>query len=471
MTLVGYLRAVRARWVALLICAAISMACAAGYSRLQEPIYAANVQLFISTGSGDSDLTALAQAGTFTQQRVKSYSDIVSSPAVLEPVIKTLKLPYSTAQLSENVTTVPPADTVLLDITVQDPSPRRAADIANLIAKQFPRVVDNIETQPGQRVSPVKVSVTRYASAPTAPISPNITLNLAVGLALGLAIGFAYAVMAQVLDRTIRSAAAAGEIASAPVLAAIPRCAVLDSSSVAAYNQGAGLPEEFRHLRTNIRFLSIDGRVDSFVVTGSLPGEGKTTVASRLALTLAEAGTDVVLIDGDLRKPRIAEAFAIPAGIGLTNVLLGDVPVGNALQRWRDDLGLYVLTAGPIPPNPSELLGSTRLTEVVATLNRAGMTVVFDSPPLLPVTDATLIAKATRGALVVAHVGKTKEEQLKASVDALRTVGAEVLGIVANSVRQSAATYQEYSAYAAQHSRVGVGRSNSPKVESSAVWS
>lgn len=443
-TLDGYLRAVRARWVAVIVCTAVLAAFAAMFSRFQEPLYSAQIQLFVSTGTGDSDLATLAQAGNFTQQRVKSYTDIVNSPAVLDAVISTLKLPYSPGELAERITTSSPNDTVLLNIDVLDPSPQRAADIANMIAKQFPRVVDSLETQPGQRISPVKVSVTRYATRPSDPVSPNTTLNLAIGLVLGLAVGFAYAVLAQFLDRTITTVAAAGEIAQSPVLAAIPRSANLANPQI-ANSRDSTIPEEFRQLRTNIRFLSVDGDVNSFVVTGSVPGEGKTTVAAQLAIALAQAGGRVVLIDGDLRRPRIADSFGIPCGVGLTNVLLGDVEVGNALQRWNDDVDLFLLTSGPIPPNPSELLGSPRLAETVQFLTQAGMTVIFDSPPLLPVTDAALLAKATRGALVVVQIGQTRDEYLKASVEALRTVDATVLGIVANDVQSMPSLYQDYS--------------------------
>ncbi|MBL8932735.1 MAG: polysaccharide biosynthesis tyrosine autokinase, partial [Kineosporiaceae bacterium] len=162
--------------------------------------------------------------------------------------------------------------------------------------------------------------------------------------------------------------------------------------------------------------------------------EGKSTTASNLAITLAQAGESVVLIDADLRRPTLADVFALSSGVGLTSVLLGDLDVHEALQPWRDDLPLQVLTAGPIPPNPAELIGSARMAALISELTGQGITVVLDSPPLLPVTDAALLARATDGALVVTRAASTHTDQLAAACEALRITGAAVLGVVLNRV-------------------------------------
>ncbi len=154
-----------------------------------------------------------------------------------------------------------------------------------------------------------------------------------------------------------------------------------------------------------------------------------------------------MLIDADLRRPTIADAFALSSGVGLTSVLLGDLATDEALQAWRDDLPLQVLTAGPIPPNPAELIGSARMASLIGELTERGATVVLDSPPLLPVTDAALLARATDGALVVARAASTHVDQLAAGCEALRIAGAPVLGVVLNRVpRQRGASY--YGGYA-----------------------
>ncbi len=192
-------------------------------------------------------------------------------------------------------------------------------------------------------------------------------------------------------------------------------------------------------------------------MTSSVPSEGKTSTACNLAIALAQAGENVVLIDADLRRPTIADVFTLSSGVGLTSVLLGDVPIDDALQPWRDDLPLRVLTAGPIPPNPAELIGSTRMKALITHLADRGATVVLDSPPLLPVTDAALLARASDGALVVTRAASTHTEQLAAASEALRIAGATVLGVVLNRVprKRGSAYYGGYDGYRGYRSTTG----------------
>jgi capsular exopolysaccharide synthesis family protein len=194
--------------------------------------------------------------------------------------------------------------------------------------------------------------------------------------------------------------------------------------------------EEFRHLRTNIRFLSVDRQIGSFVVTSAMPGEGKTSTASNLAIALAQAGQPVVIVDADMRRPSVADTFGISGAVGLADVLLGEVSLRDAVQKWRPDLPLYILPSGPTPPNPSELLGSQQLEKLIQSMRETNMIVVFDSPPLLPVTDAAVLARATDGALLVARVGKTRTDQLETAAEVLRTANAPILGAIANRVRR-----------------------------------
>ncbi|MBM0225702.1 polysaccharide biosynthesis tyrosine autokinase [Micromonospora sp. ATA51] len=438
MAIAEYVRVIRAQWPIIIIMAFLGGSIAFTYSFIQDPTYKADVQLFVSTRANDKDNSQLNQGGTFSQQRVKSYADIVTSPAVIQPVIESLNLPYSVDELGGRIATETPLDTVLLNISVTDTSAKRARAIANEIAVQLPRLIDEIETPSGQSASPVKVSVTREATLPSAPIGPRTKLNLALGLLLGIAIGVGTAIVRNAVDHTIRDKSDAIKAANAPVLGSVPDETKVRTSALIADEQATPRAEAFRQLRTNLRFLSLDRQLTSFVITGAVPEEGKTTTAANLAIALAQSGQRVVLVDADLRRPRVADVFALSNGLGLTNVLLGEMPVDRALQQWRVDLPLYVLAAGPRPPNPSELLGSPRLRKVIESLESSGMTVIFDSPPLLPVTDAAVIARITRGALVVTRVGRTGTDQLAEAVESLRTVGANVLGLVANRVKKKA---------------------------------
>ncbi|NJC70978.1 polysaccharide biosynthesis tyrosine autokinase [Planosporangium thailandense] len=445
MTLSKFLSTIRAHWLLVLAAAAVGGLGAGIVSTLQAPVYEGTVQLFVSVTGRGADTSQLNQGNTFSQQRTKSYAAIVNSPEVTRAVAQSLHLPYTAEDLAKHISTTNPLDTVLLDITVRDTSPDRARDIANAVAAEFPRLVDRIETPAGENTSPVKISVTQAATTPTAPVSPRLSLNLAIGLILGFTLGTSFAVLRTTFDRTIRSKLVAAEIAGASVLGSLPDESKGKPQPLIIDESSSPRAEAFRQLRTNIRFLSVDRQLNSIVVTGSLPEEGKTTTAANLAIALAQAGQPVALIDADLRKPSVAELFALPSGVGLTNVLLGDVPVRHALQPWRPDLPLFVLTSGPKPPNPSELLASARLKKTVESLVASHMMVIFDSPPLLPVTDAAIVAQATDGALMVTRIARTRTDQFTTAIETLRTVGATVLGVVAN--REKKEKKEAYGTY------------------------
>lgn len=447
MDIAHFLRALRAHWLLVVTLATVGGVAAGAYSWLQTPQYRTSAQLFISiSGGGESGAADLNQGGTFAERRVRSYTNMVDSPTVTAEVIKELNLPYTTDELARNITASSPLNTVLLNITVTDPSPERARDIANAVAVEFTQYIADLETLTGELVSPVKATVTKPALLPKAPVSPNTKLNLAFGIIVGVAGGAVIAALRFRLDKTIHGRREIAAVADAAIVGEVADDPKTKKRPLIVDDPAGPRAESFRRLRTNIRFLSIDEQIRSLVVTGSVPDEGKSTVAANLAIAIAQTGENVVLIDGDLRRPSLATVFALPSGVGLTTVLLGDVRLEAAMQQWRRDLPLYVITSGPIPPNPSELLGSRRLAEMVQSLLAANMVVIFDSPPLVPVTDAAVLARATQGALVVTRVGSTHTDQLDTAIESLRNVDARILGVVANRVKNAKGRYGYYTA-------------------------
>lgn len=445
MDLRQYLGVLRERWKFVIACVLVAVLAAGSYTASQKPLYSASTQLFVSV-SGDTtrDASSAYQGGLFGAERVKSYADIVSSQPVVQRVKDELHLPDPVGALQGEIAATAPLDTVLLDVTVTDASPVRAAAIASSVGREFAARVNELETPQGEKVSPVKVSIAQPPSVPSAPVSPRTKLNLALGLLVGLAVGIGGAVLRSALDTRIRDQETVSAILDGPVLGGFrDESAVREHPLLVDSDPFSHRAESFRQLRTNIRFLAVDTRVRSLVVTSSLPAEGKTTVSTNLAIALAQSGEQVILVDADLRRPAIGELMGLNPRVGLTNVLLETTSVDSALQTYRDGLSLRVLTSGPIPPNPSELLGSQRMQDVLAALQQRATVVIFDTPPLLPVTDAAVLAVHTDGALLVARAGATHRDQLRTSVTNLQQVGAHLFGAVVNRLpaRRAAGGY------------------------------
>jgi succinoglycan biosynthesis transport protein ExoP len=442
-----YARTLRKHWQLVALCTLLGVAAAAGATLAATSLYKATTQLFVSVQAGQNDLSQLYQGNTFSQQRVKSYADIVDSPRVTEPVIRELRLPLTPDQLAGKIHAEAPLDTVLINIDVTDPSPARAAQIANAAAKQFVEVVKDLETPQGQKASPVKVSVVRPADAPAAPVSPRPKINLALGLLVGLALGVGAAVLRETLDMSVKSLDDVQDVTGASPLGVVIEDPDAARKPLLVHGDSHGpRAEAFRQLRTNLQYVDVDSPPRVVVVTSALPDEGKSTTSVNLASTLAQAGTRVVLLEADLRRPRVARYLGIEGAVGLTDVLAGHCDLDAALQSWGRDL-FSVLPSGPLPPNPSEVLSSQHMQDLLKVLEDRFEVVLIDSPPLLPVTDAAVLARAGDGAILVVRHGRTTKEQLARTVSTLQAVDARLLGTVLNRVPRKGpdASYYGYA--------------------------
>lgn len=205
--------------------------------------------------------------------------------------------------------------------------------------------------------------------------------------------------------------------------------------------------ESFKALRTNINFLSVDKKVRSIVITSARPLEGKSTIAINLANIIARTQKQVLLIDGDLRKPTIHKYTNLMNKKGFTNVLMGNLDESEAIQFIKNLDNLSILTSGPIPPNPSELLQSNRMEELVKKMYEKYDMIIFDSPPIELVTDATILSTKVDGTILVCKAGKTKVEDLKKAKDLLVNVNANILGVIINKVSFNKKRYSKYNYY------------------------
>jgi len=442
-----YVRIVRKRWVLITAITLVGTAAAAAATIAATPNYEASTLVYIQVQSSGT-VGELAQGSTFIQNQVKSFAEVVNTPRVLDSAIKSLGLDETAAQLGSTIVATAPLDTVNVEITVTRDSPVEAANIANAVTTSFRAVVGDITSTTGpQSVPQVAVSVLSEATVPESPVSPNTRLNLVLGLLIGLVAGLGAAILRDVLDTRIRGERDIVAITSAPIVGGIgfdpaavkkPLIVQDDPRSVRA--------EAFRTLRTNLQFLEVVPGGRSFVITSSIPSEGKTTTAANLAIALADSGAHVVLVDADLRRPKIASYMGMEGAVGLTDVLISRVELADALQPWGRG-NLVVLPAGAIPPNPSELLGSRAMGSLISTLESEFDVVLLDLPPLLPVTDAALVTKLTRGALLIVATGRTHKGEFAGAVAALQDVSANIAGVILTMLPSKGADAYGYGRY------------------------
>jgi capsular exopolysaccharide synthesis family protein len=425
----------------------VAVGAASAYSILQTPQYSATSKVFVSTQSSGSTAD-LAQGNNFSVARVKSYSALVTTPIVLLPVIANLELDITADALGEKIAASAPLDTPIIAVTVTDTDPVRAAETANAISVSLTRVVEDIETFGATDASSlVKLTRAQEAAVSMVPVSPNVPLNIALGALVGLALGVGIAVLRETLETRIRNSRDVEQLTDLPILGGI----VFDPKAkerplIVHVDPRSPRAESFRTLRTNLQFLDV-GRVErSFVITSSIESEGKTTTGTNLAIALADAGSRVLLVDADLRRPKVADYMDIEGAVGLTDVLIGRADLADVIQPWGTGQ-LFVLPAGHVPPNPSELLGSTRMAQLIAEFNRAFDVVIFDAPPLLPVTDAAILAKNVGGALLVVAAGRTHKNQLAGAIAALNNVGAPISGLVLTMLPTSGPDAYGYGHY------------------------
>ncbi|WP_407709936.1 polysaccharide biosynthesis tyrosine autokinase [Arthrobacter nitrophenolicus] len=447
MDLSDYLRVLRRNWVLMLAVTLAGLLAGGAAALLTKPTYTADTEIFVATQTAGS-VQELQQGNTFTQARVQSYAKVVESPVVLQPVIDSLGLDINAEQLARRVEAKTDVNTVLLNISASDNSPVQAAAIAQSIANSLVQVVDGLEKPRTGGPSPVSLSIIKPAKAPSSPSEPNTRMDLLLGLVVGLVLGTVAAVLRTIFDTRIRGEAEVRAVTEAPLLGGISfdQGAVRKPLLTQAPSQSPRA-ESFRQLRTNLQFANVSGHAKTVLVTSSLPGEGKSTSAANLAIAMAQAGSSVCLVDADLRRPMISEYLGLERNAGLTTALVGAADVSDLLQGWGDD-DLFVLTSGQIPPNPSELLGSQEMQQLIVQLETSFDAVIIDAPPLLPVTDAAVLSQFVGGVILVVGSQKLRKKDIEKSIAALQMVDANLLGIVLNRLPAKgpeAYTYTYYS--------------------------
>jgi capsular exopolysaccharide synthesis family protein len=441
-----YIRLLRRNWILVAATTLAGLLIGGTASVLTTPTYSSDTELFVAI-QGSGSVQELQQGNTFGQARVQSYVKTVGSPLVLQPAIDALGLSVSSADLASRVKASADLNTVLINISVVDGSPVQAAAIAQAVAASLVKAVDALEKPTSGGASPVSISVIKPATAPSSPTTPNTRLNLLLGLLTGLALGVGAALLRSALDSRIRGESDVRQLTSAPLLGGIS----FDNDAVrkpllTQTPTQSPRAESFRQLRTNLQFANVAGQAKTILITSSLPGEGKSTTATNLAIAIAQAGQSVCLVDADLRRPSVHEYLGLDRNVGLTTALVGNANVEELLQPWGDG-DLFVLASGQIPPNPSELLGSLSMKSLIMRLEEMFDAVVIDAPPLLPVTDAAVLSQHVGGVVLVIGSEKVKRQDLQKSLNALALVDAELLGIVLNRLPAKGPDSYAYTYY------------------------
>jgi capsular exopolysaccharide synthesis family protein len=441
-----FLGVLGARWRIIALSLLAVVAAAAVQTMLTPAVYSSSSKIYLRATQPASASTD-NKVATYAVQAsdLATYLDVLTSPSVTEPLRSRLGLPAS-YPLSVSGEVSPTSNMMTITATGGDPQlvARVASEVGPVLAEVATKKFSPLLAANGQSVEATTITP---AEVPGEPTSPNAKRNLALGGLLGLALGIGLALLRHTLDTKVRSANDIKALSSRPILGDLPMVKAVKGGLLSLESDPHGRhAESIRRLRTNILFVDVTTGGHSFVITSSVPGEGKTTTTINLALAMADAGSKVLLIDGDLRNPSVASTMGLDGSFGLTTLLLGQAEPEDVVQRWRET-NLHVLPAGPVPPNPSELLGSEPMEVLFGKLSHDYDFILVDSPPVVPVIDAVLINKLTHGLIMVVGAERTKKRDLASAVQSLETVDAPVAGFALNMVTSGSSTTHRYGYY------------------------
>lgn len=462
----------------ILLCGVLASAGTTGLAYLRTPVYEATARLSLTRTPAEFQLEGTAGIAQSRQGEVATQVELINSDAVRAKVTEVLGE-------APRIRATPVADSSVFEIRGRASTPDEAADAVNAYANAFVDVrravaidqflaasekaqasvnalADQINAAPDpqkeallrqQAQFKAKLNELRYqaeiqtgdvevlspAKLPTPRVGPLPLRDGGVALAIGLMVGVVVAGGAELFDDSVRTREDLVRVLpETPVLGMIPTVAswkVGDDAVVASLSEPqSAASEAYRSLRTAIQFMAGRHGLHTLLITSAGPAEGKSTTAANLAVTFAAAGQRVVLIGADLRRPRVHEFFGLTNEVGFTSVLLGKVPLSEALQEVPEQPGLFVLASGPLPPNPAELLSSNRTAEMLTSLQIDADLVIIDSPPALAVTDSAVLGARVDATLLVSVPGATTHKELRRAVETFDRVDGRMLGLVLNGV-------------------------------------
>jgi capsular exopolysaccharide synthesis family protein len=439
----GWLRLARRRWWIVSLAMVLSGAMAFAYQDRQEVQYAASTTLLIISSVPDTgnQYTTLQAS----ERLADTYRLLIETSPVLDRVVSELNLPYGAYVLGDKISTTTLGETQLVEVTVTDSVPEQAALIANTLADQFQTyITDRIDSRIG-----AQVEIAEPASIPSEPFAPRTKLWLTLGVFIGLVLGALVVTLLEFLDNTVKSHQDIEVLVGAPVLARVPKSTGRGGTEevFALWQPRSIAAEAIRLLRTNLEFASATRPIGVLAVSSAGPQEGKSLVAANLAVVMAQAGLRTLLIDADLRKPSQHILFEVENRKGLTTLVM------HPNSGWQETARavavpsrLSLISSGPIPPNPSDLLQSERFSDLLASIRQEVDYVILDTPPILSVTDALVVASCSDALILVCRDGKTRIDALTQAAQAAMQGNIRVAGVVLNRVKDQRSAYL-YSRY------------------------
>jgi len=490
MTMRDYWNVVANRRIVILVCVALAVGMSVVASALTTPVYAASSEVLIQP-RGQDGLFADGVAN-LNSRAVETEVQVIEGRAVKARVAEDLGV-----EDPPDVNAVPIGDTDAIRLTVRSTNRANAATVANAYAEAYidvrreqsveellaassevQRAIDDLQTQiealpdgdptlnalvaqqAGFRTTLDQLrvdaalrtggaTVIRQAEVPESPVEPTTLRSAVLAGVVGLLIGLGVALFLEYSDDKIRTDDDVERASGLPLLSLVPIDPPPDNRPIALAEGTHDSVEAYRGLRTNLQFLALDRALRTVQVTSSLPGEGKTTTATNLAVVLANAGNRVALVDADLRRPRVHQVFGVSVSPGLTDLLLGTNPSVAAVDVPVDgDGSLTVYPSGDVPPNPSEMLSGDRMRSLLDAMADHYDYVIVDSAPILPVSDSVALARSVEGVVVVAHAGRVTTGDVEETVERLAQISAPVLGVVLNQATTDKHDSYTYGGYA-----------------------
>lgn len=417
-------------WLIVLLCALVLAAAAFTFSKLQTPRYTARSGQYFSIAAGSAGM-GLSQSATYIESQMPSYVQLATSQLVLGNVISELGLNTTPRDLGRAVSVSAPRDTVVMNIDAEDPDPAQAAAIANAVGGQTSKAVALVGPKGAGGRPLVTARAIRVAQPPTETSSPNTRLNTALGFLAGLLLSSGIIIARAQSDTRVRSPQALADVAALQLLGTIERSNKLhDDGLVVSHESGNRSAEDFRRVRASIESLAAD-RPAAIVITSSIRNEGRTVVAANLAAALAEVGRKAVVLEADLRNPRLAWLLTSDNDSGLLAALEDLSALDRAIQR-APGLEFDVVPAGGRHSNPVEVLSSKSMHTLIDTLRQRYDFVLIDTPALLDASDAAILHADIDGAIVVVDAERIRRHQLENALVSAQLSGLKTLGFVLN---------------------------------------